>query len=113
MQKKINYKIGFADGEIIEYLRSNNQIVVKMKTWNDVKLTIIFQGAIGMVDYGAFNISNFVEEDSLTTFMEKVLLEFYDSLTSKHPYKLYQFLNLDDNPSLEIVAESLSISDKA
>jgi len=111
MRKKIAYKIGFEDGEVIGYSRSNNQFIATVKTWNDIELTITFQDAIGIADYGAWSISAFVEEDSSSTFMERTLLEAYDLLPDEHQYNLYQFLNLDGKPSFEIVAQSLSISD--
>lgn len=111
MQKKINYKIGFEDGEIVGYSRSNSQFIANVKTWNDVELTVIFQDAIGVADYGALSISAFIEEDSSSAFIERVLFEAYDLLPSEHPYNLYQFLNLDGKPSIEVVAQSLNISD--
>ena len=109
MKKEINYKIGFSDGEITSYSRDQNNLVVKVKTWNDTYLIITFLDVVGIIDYGIGDISNFVEETEETSFLKIILNRVYELIPEAPPYRLFQFLDLDDNPSLEIVAVSQSI----
>lgn len=110
MKQEINFDIGFSDGEILSYCREPEQLIVVVKMWNDKKIKIVFRGIVGCSDYGIGDISALVEEDRTTEFFKKILSEVYEKLPSQHPYHLYQFLNLDDSPCLEIVAETIEIS---
>ena len=110
MQKEVNFDIGFSDSEILSYCREQEKLIVVVKMWNDKRIEISFRGIVGCSDYGIGDISALVEEDRTTELFEKILSEVYEKLPSQHPYHLYQFLNLDDSPCLEVVAETIKIS---
>jgi hypothetical protein len=109
--KKIDYQIGFSDGEIISYFRDERSLTVKLKTWNDKYLSVLFSDVVGIVDYGIGDISNFIEEDEKSLFLKTILDKVYESIPNEQPYRLFQFLDLDDNPVLEIVAVAQSITE--
>lgn len=111
MKHEINYKIGFEDSEILSYSRESDEITVRLKTWNESIIHIQFSEAIGLCDYGIGDVSEFVKEDNLTEFKIKVFQNNYETPPIKSEFFLYQFLNLEDVTSLEIVAKSYFITD--
>jgi hypothetical protein len=113
MKNKINYQIGFSDAEIISYFREQNHLTVKVKTWNDKLLSVLFSDVVGVIDCGLGDISSFVKENGESLFLTTILNQVYESIPDDQPYHLFQFLNLDDNPCLEIVAVSQIISENS
>ena len=110
MRTQIHYKIGFADGEVSSYQREEHTFTVVVKAWNGDHLRIDFSDPVGICDFGVGDISDFCMEDSGSEFMRQVLSSLYEVVPASHSYFLYQFLNLDDQPALEIVATGVQIS---
>jgi hypothetical protein len=110
MRKSISSDISFADSEIISYIRAENTLKLQIKAWNESTVTINFFNVAGVADYSAGDFSDFAEEVSNTVFMERVLKELYESIPEHHPYHLFQFLNLDDTVSFEVLAETFVVS---
>lgn len=109
MKKSIDTDIGVADAELVSYFRKQNSLIVKIKAWNEVVLTFTFGDFGGLSDYGLGDISQFVEEDEMTFLLERTLKNLYEKIPVESPYKIYQFLNLDDNVVLEIIATTVQV----
>lgn len=110
MKNKITFEIGLSDGEIDRYQRESDLVTIVITAWNGRTITVIFSGVAGVLDYGIGDISDFIEETEETEFLTETLSRVYDKTPDYHPYRIYQFLNLDDAPSLEILAESMEIT---
>lgn len=103
------HDIGFADGEVCSYAKQDESFIVRVRTWNNHLLAIKFLDCIGVMDLGVGEISGFKQEDKKSFFMDNVLSKFYEQVPTSHPYNLYQFINHDGQPILEVIASSVSL----
>ena len=110
MKIPIPYEIGFSDGEVRSYHREEDELTVILSTWNNVLLKIKFSDTIGVSDLGVGDVSGVYQESLASPFMEQVIRRLYDAPPPSPPYSLYQFLDLDEQPVLEVVAGSIDIS---
>ena len=108
-RKVIDYEIGFADSEILSYSHQNNNLVIYLKAWNEKILKFEFFDYLLFLILNSWNISDICELDN-SPLIERALRIEYDTIPQDHPYKLYQFINDDDEPTVEIVSKKLSIS---
>lgn len=112
MSKKLAAEhIDFADSEYKSfYMSENYTLTVKMNSWKETPLSLIFSHAIqfsyklGDVPKDLYEISN---EDS--TFLREALLMKYGYIPSDHPFKLFQIEDIDDFPFIQVVAESVNV----
>ncbi len=111
MKNEIKYKIGFADADIDSYEKKQNCLLVRVRTWNDKQLLLKFSDFVGLSDYGIGNISGLFKEDTITTLMSRITTEMYEVKPDAVPYSSFQFLNLDGEVSLEIIANDVDISE--
>lgn len=111
MNKEIKFGTGFADAEILEYHRNRDDCNVVVKTWNDRFVKIRFLDVVGVNDIGIGDIRGIFEVDGSTTFLENVLAQVYTSIPATHPYRQFQFVNLDDEPYLQVVAAGIELTD--
>lgn len=110
--KSIEFEIGFADAEFQSYERLVEDCVVSLRTWNNQRVEALFIDTVGVLDTGVVTISDIVEVFEVTPFFEKVLSQVYETPPSNHPYHLFQFLNVDGEASLEVIATSISLKKK-
>lgn len=110
MKKKIDTFKSIADSELISYSRQDNTFTVNIHAWNASLITATFIEFEGAADYGLGDISEFVEETDSTDFLGRVLVNVYEEAPETHPYHLYQFLNLDGEPALEVVATDVKLT---
>jgi len=106
----IEFDIGFSDSELISYEKNENRIKVLLSAWNQKHVCIEFIDVIFFVDYGAWSFSDFCEFIGESSTMLKAIQTQYEEVTSEHSYHLYQFLDNENEPSIEVVAEQISIS---
>lgn len=104
MKKKIDTFKSIADSELISYSRISRTFTVEIRGWNDAPIRAIFEECEGVVDYGLGDISDIVEETEFTDFFRRVFQNVYEIIPDTHPYHLFQFLNHDGEPAIEIVA---------
>ena len=109
MRKKIEAIVGFADSEFISYQRKVSEFRIWIDAWNNKRFKISFLNFEALVDYGIGDISEFVEETQSNPFLEEVISLIYTSIPESHPYRIFQFLDLDGRPSLEIIAADVNI----
>ena len=111
MRKAVNYSIGFSDGEIYSYQYKEGSFIVFVKMWNGIKVRIKFSEVLGVCDFGVGDISAFVDDDN-TLFLKSILKRNYAIVPISTPYRAFQFLNLDDEPALEVVAVDYAIMEE-
>ncbi|QPJ62213.1 MAG: hypothetical protein G3M70_10160 [Candidatus Nitronauta litoralis] len=110
--EKIDVKtqIGFNDSEFVSYLKKHSLFVVKIRAWNESQVTINFNDVIRVVDNDVNGISGFFEIIGDSEVLQHALSRLYENvIPSNHPYKCYQFIDIDDNAALEIVCSSIEI----
>lgn len=107
--KSIEFEIGFADAELLSYERSVDDCTVNLTTWNNQNVEALFIDTVGVLDIGVGTISDIVEVFEVTPFFEKVLSQVYETPPSHHLYRLFQFLNVDGEASLEIIAAGINL----
>lgn len=97
---------GFEDGQVIGYRAAPSSLILEYQFWNDKTGNLIFDGFVGLRDHCAIGVA-------VANAIEKSASDFVDVLSrrlNEGPGRLdcrcFQFLDLDDQPMLEIVAKS-------
>lgn len=85
-------------------------LIIILKAWNDDRLRVEFTDAIGLCDPGVGDVSEFCEESDESGFMKAAIQRAYEIVPEVIPYKLFQLLDLDGEPAMEIVAASVKIA---
>lgn len=109
MKKEVEFDIGFADSAVSGYVVDNGNLTVRLIAWNGVKLSVSFHDFEGMADYSAGDISSLVEFDGKNDFLSRVLQNVFEVPPAQTGLRLFQFLNLDEEPSLEVVSPGIKI----
>ena len=105
--KEIKYKIGFEDGEIKSYTKlDNGTVIVQIKLWNDKFVDAIFPETVRLLDNLAGVITKIIQIET-SDFLHEALKSNYEKIPEQPTEKHYQFLNIDDNPCLEIVSQEI------
>jgi hypothetical protein len=110
MRTPVQSEIGLSDAEIVRYSRSPSELSVIVEMWNSTLVTFTFFDVIGILDLGIGDISDLCQESETTSLMSKAVERMYESPPDVLPYHVYQFLDLDYNIAMEIVAASATIS---
>lgn len=108
---QVESKIGFEDGEIQSFSKDENGTLnVIFKAWNEKHLKISFKDTIRFLDNNMYDISDLVRIES-SQFLIDAINMMYTTTPEVIPYKHYQFLNIDGEPSVEIVALDINIDE--
>jgi len=108
-QRSLPSEIGFSDGEVVSYRREGDELAVVVKAWNERKIALIFKSVASFSDYGAGDISDVVEVDGSSSYMDQALKRIYEAPPANHEYHHYQFLDVSGAPVIEIVATSAKL----
>jgi hypothetical protein len=109
VKQRIQSQIGFSDAEFRSYAKDNDNFTVVVEAWNQAHLKVIFFGVIGIIDRNIGSISDLVMDTDESEFVMESIALMYDRPPTIRSYNLYQFLDLDDRPVLEVVALRLEI----
>ncbi len=109
-RESINFDIGFSDGEVVSYNRKDEILSITVQAWNEQKILIICNDIIGFLDKGGWDISDFCEVKSETKFLKEVLDRQFEKIPDNHGYKVYQFVDNDDQVVIEIVCSEVKMS---
>jgi hypothetical protein len=110
MRTPVQFEIGFADSELVSYSRYASELSVIVKTWDSSLVTVTFFDVIGVLDLNVGDISEICQESETTRLMSKAVERMYESPPDVLPYNVYQFLDLDGNIAMEIIAASVTVS---
>lgn len=102
--------VGFSNGEIHAYRMEGGVFTVKVSAWNSQLLRVKFTPTVGGSDLSIGDISALCEEDAVSPFMAAVLARLYEATPPPGQYRLYRFLNLDDQPAMQVVAAGVVVS---
>ncbi len=102
----IHLGIGLADSELVgySYSRNNDNLIIEIKAWNENIIEITFISPILFVDKECEAMTAFRQNFSYSDIYLEALNKTYEKIPEDIPYKYFQFLNLDDEPVLEIIS---------
>lgn len=105
--------IGFEDGQILGHRSEGNRLIVDYVFWNEKRAEFSFVDWLGLQDVGAVKtmIGRAVEMDT-SSFLITVFNRIYSDSSGMNA-TAFQFLDLDDNVALEVVASSCHYALKA
>ncbi|CCB91863.1 unknown protein [Waddlia chondrophila 2032/99] len=110
---EIDVGVGLSDSELISYFyhKTENKLVIKLQIWDASVVEICCDSPILFVDRGCGETSLFCQKTSDSDMLKRALETNYDKgiIPNNHPYKVYQILDLDDNPSIEIICKGIEI----
>lgn len=108
-RRSIDYQIGFADSEIISFQSDKNSLLIFLKSWDEKILKFEFSNSIFFMIYNNWYISDICEMNNPKN-MEKALLMVYADPPKLHPYKAFQFIDIDGDIAAEVYCTDLIIS---
>jgi hypothetical protein len=109
-RQPIQTGISFADAEVESYERREDKLHVRVRAWNAAQVDLVFVDIIGVRDFGVFDICDVCEFVGQTPLLDEALAYEYKEPPAQHPYKVFQFLDLDDKVALEVVCTDVQIS---
>ena len=112
MKKSLKEKMSLDDSEIFGYSRINDVLVVQIQLWNEKTLDMSFLDVIGFMDANLGDISDIIEQEPSSNFSKEVFQRNFDNHAGVDAYFEYVFLDLDDYPSLRVIARSYTVSEK-
>ncbi|MBN9378022.1 MAG: hypothetical protein BGO14_00875 [Chlamydiales bacterium 38-26] len=107
--KKIKYDIGFSDSEVLSYQSEKFNLIIYLQAWNGVLLKIEFIDCIYFSNFRAVHISDIYENPSSKS-LQLALDTRYEKVPIDHGYKLYQLLDLNDDPAIEVASKDILIT---
>ncbi len=104
--ERINIGISLADAELENYYYSkiNNNLVIRIKNWEAKIIEFTFFDLILFIDRGGNFIMDFCINKSKSELFEQAVEKTYEKIPINVPYKLFQFLDIDE-PYLEIICK--------
>jgi hypothetical protein len=112
MRHPLGLPYGFADASLVRYERKEDRLVVDVKLWNEIEVSLLFSDTLSVLDRGMGDISDVVESLE-SEFFDMALAYNYDVAPAQADRpRLFQFLSVDGEPALEIVAGSVSVASR-
>lgn len=108
-KKSIKYEVGFADSEILSYETNNDGLLIYLKCWNEKILHLQFVDCILFLILDSWQISDICETAD-SQLLDKSLQKVYEIIPDQHPYKVFQFIDNEDDPVIEIACTNIIIS---
>lgn len=104
--------IGLHDSELRSclYTQKEAKLRVKIQAYGGHVVKILFTGVIGFMDVSSSEFTTFGFNNGRGSFLDEVLKLRYIEIPNDHPYKLFQFLDIDDQPSLFIAAANYTFT---
>lgn len=110
MKKRPYQDIGFADSELKSFFCDFDSGVldVKIELWNAIVISMQFSDMLFFSDHGSFFVTTLIEVKESKLLNEVLKYNYTDGqVPSNHPYKHFQFLDLYDDPRLEVICKSV------
>lgn len=103
--------LSFEDGHIVGYRALLGKLELEFECWNEARRTLIFEGYVGLRDNGAVGvIAGGMTERIESDFLKLLSDRLYEVPPADSKWRQFKILDLDDQPMLEVVAESCSVS---
>ncbi len=104
-QKVLFTDIDFADSEYRSCEMEDTDFTVYLNSWDGKTIRIIFHNTI-QFSYKIYAVVSYVcEITEKNSVLDEALALRYEKIPNDHPYKLFQIIDIDDVPFIEVVAE--------
>lgn len=104
----LNFSLADSELESYSYSFPENKLVLKIKIWDESVAIFSFTDPVLHIDRFRNEISDLrILENS--KILEDTIKTIYEVIPKYHPYKLYQFLDLNDLPCIEIICTEFTI----
>ena len=102
---EIKVGVGMEDSELISYtyLAEEFKLDVQIRAWNAKIIKISFLQPMMFFFRGNHSLSSFCELISQSSVLKEALTYAYEEVPQVHPYKVYQLIDIEDVPALEVV----------
>lgn len=104
-RKEPSIGVSLADADLLGYSKNGKNLTIMIKLWDGRTVKFVFTEILAFVDNGGNFIMDFCKNESGSDFFNQIIKKTYDEVPLKIPYKLFQFLDIDDEPYLEIICE--------
>jgi hypothetical protein len=102
---------GFEDGHVVGYEADSDRLQVTFEFWNEKHRNLRFEEFQAMHDNCAIGVTiGSANQSKESELIARVVQHQFDEPPKSMNLRHYQFLDLDDNPVLEVVAESCSFT---
>lgn len=110
-QQSVETPIGFADGKVLRIEKLGMKVLVAIKAWDESTIEAEFDEVIGFRESMAFELSDLVVTDSKDEFINWCTRRAYEG-GNNGAELVYQFLDIEGQPCIEIVAKGVLIRTK-
>ena len=109
MRQSVPTEIDFADAEILGHSRNGEEFLVRVKAWNEERVLVQFVGTLGLRDRGAWSVSDLCQSPIETPLLLESLRYHFEVIPEDHGFHVFEFLDGDDAPVLEVIAKEVRI----
>jgi hypothetical protein len=103
--------IDFSDAEFRSFnLSEDNVLYIYLTSWDEKLLTITFFRPIYFLYQLGHGISNIYSINENSKLIQDAMNKYYVKTPQKYLFKLYEIIDLDDFPFIQIVAESIEVN---
>ena len=97
---------GFEDGHVVSYHADSEGLRLTFEFWNEQRRTFIFKGLVGVVDHGAIGLTiSGTRAASHSELLSRAVARHFEKRAPQSRLMHFEFLDLDEAPVLQIVAE--------
>lgn len=107
--EKIDIGLSLADAELDSYFYKKNNLCVRIKTFNMNTVEFVFKDLLLFVDRGGNFVMDFCLNSTENELFKEAIKKVYEIIPRYIPYKLYQFLDIGNEPYLEIICKNYEI----
>lgn len=109
--KVFDSDIDFADSHYKATKYENSNLTVKIISWDEKIISIIFFNVIKFIYKDGSIIDSVYEDVTENSFLSEALALYYNNLIPEHHlFKRFIIIDIEDYPIFEVVAEKISIS---
>ena len=103
--EEIKMKIGLYDGSFLTSVHDfeTNNLIIKIEAWNGNIIQFTFFDILAFRQIGQNMLMNFGKNRKNHPFLLEILKRKYGQIPEAFKEQLFQFLDIDDEPYLEIV----------
>lgn len=110
VNKIIDTTLDFADAEFQTFsLAENNELTLILKLWNDTFVSLVLTDVLKF-NYSKGDIIKDIYENDESQLLNESLLDCFVKIPEHHSFKLYQLVDVQDYPFIEIVASAINVS---
>ncbi|MCP4137965.1 MAG: hypothetical protein GY754_43785 [bacterium] len=104
----IDLGLNLSESEIISYYKKEDELTVTVKLRNDETADMTFTSVVGFIDNGTTGVTCLCRLNTNSPFCSQVFKRRAHELSDQRDYTLFQFLQEDDYPSMQVIAKTVA-----